>query len=299
MDWDAWDDAEPSVSMSPLETFGRLMAESGIDAVNPELLESPVAGDILPELLYELAHEYVREYAGPFPFLQDMKKRAIHRGKPVERMTDRQAIGVLRCMMVEWSKQQREAMLAADRAAHAEIDREIAEADAYAQHVARQEQVLSREIFRELQADEAWRQELERQKTEHALGVNLAHIPDSTYTVVLSGEDDYVTLRLRSMDRKPDRLLGYLFGPNNDADYRVFGRVLPSGEVRIIHPHAVDGRIAEAVRVLAGAGSEQRAGMREQYAMRSGRCAVCGRTLTVPASLFRGVGPRCAKGLEG
>jgi hypothetical protein len=31
------------------------------------------------------------------------------------------------------------------------------------------------------------------------------------------------------------------------------------------------------------------------YALKSGRCARCGRVLTVPASLHRGVGPECAR----
>ena len=34
---------------------------------------------------------------------------------------------------------------------------------------------------------------------------------------------------------------------------------------------------------------------RERYAMLSGRCSRCGATLTVPASLYRGMGPVCAQ----
>jgi hypothetical protein len=55
------------------------------------------------------------------------------------------------------------------------------------------------------------------------------------------------------------------------------------------------GILNTCLMVLFGADVEARHAAREAYAMRSGRCSRCNRDLTVPASLFAGMGSECQK----
>ena len=119
-------------------------------------------------------------------------------------------------------------------------------------------------------------------------------IPDGRYTV--SWDDQYKTLRVRTQDETSDFMPGraiiqHLTGSNNDADYTSFAHVDETGSVRIWKKHQTNGLLREAVKILLD--SPQKAA--ESYAVESGTCSRCGRTLTVPASLNAGLGPECAK----
>lgn len=132
---------------------------------------------------------------------------------------------------------------------------------------------------------------------------SLAGVPPGTYTVVLGGEADYVTLRLVEATGPAatlagaTRVLEHLVGPDNGTDF--VGRGWVTADVgwmpwrRTLADPALAARLDRAVAVLAGANGAL-PGLREAYAMRSGRCARCARRLTVPASLHRGLGPECA-----
>jgi hypothetical protein len=120
-------------------------------------------------------------------------------------------------------------------------------------------------------------------------------VPDGTYTVEFA-DGSYRTLRVRIQPEDSDfmpgqQVVGYLRGSNNDHDYTNFAH-LKRGEVYVWKKHRDSTEIIEALRVLVG--DPKAAAI--AYARQSGRCALCGRTLTVPASIEAGIGPVCAKG---
>lgn len=127
-------------------------------------------------------------------------------------------------------------------------------------------------------------------------------IPEGTYTIVFGSPEDYITLRVREgfVGRdgiKTPSILEYLAGSDNTTDFQgcaFLERHAPAFWKRFKTDGAFCERVRRAVGVLNG-GTEARAGAQEAYALRSSRCARCGRALTVPASIHRGLGPECAR----
>lgn len=124
--------------------------------------------------------------------------------------------------------------------------------------------------------------------------VSTAPLAVGFYTVSFA-DGEYVTIRVQEDFRdKPDancRVVGFLSGANNTSDYTGFAFVI-GGQIRTWKRYAgkLD-RQHEAVRVLMGAESVQEYG--KAYAQQSGNCYVCGRTLTTPESISKGIGPIC------
>lgn len=145
---------------------------------------------------------------------------------------------------------------------------------------------------------------LERTKSEETLpGEATKHIPDGRFTLVYPN-GEYRTFRVKTLDterlaryQKPEgtRMLMYLSGPDNERSYQGFGWIMPDGSLRIWSSFRNDSKLYEdAINFLAlDVSGIQNA--TEAYALKSGNCAICGRTLTVPASIARGIGPECAK----
>lgn len=118
-------------------------------------------------------------------------------------------------------------------------------------------------------------------------------VPAVGYYTVAEASGSHVTFRVKPHWENPNSLVvGYLSGPENTTDYMNFGEFK-------------DGRF-KLWRRFEGGLSRQRAalsylvnGNQEEalflYATTSGRCGRCGRTLTVPASIHRGLGPECAR----
>lgn len=77
---------------------------------------------------------------------------------------------------------------------------------------------------------------------------------------------------------------------NYSQDYTKFGFITPAGEIRRWKV-ASDGDIAALQALLTG--DYESYGL--AYALESSRCWRCNRTLTVPASIHRGLGPDCAQ----
>lgn len=127
----------------------------------------------------------------------------------------------------------------------------------------------------------------------------------ATYTVVTGSE--YWTIRLEEpwaeARVEPGTLtVSYLCGSDNETDFRGFGFVSPTKGFTPWRKYAdpeVLSAYKAAVSFLLAADAAGHAAGRETYALRSGRCARCGRTLTVPASLHAGMGPDCAAKLGG
>jgi len=124
-------------------------------------------------------------------------------------------------------------------------------------------------------------------------------VKNGTYTVVLSEAGAYRTLRIEDCPEMMDRpagtqIAGFLSGPDNERDFTNCAFIAGSQVImwaRFKH----DSTSAQALKILVSATDDQRADYGTAYAMESGRCCRCGRKLTVPASLFRGMGPECSK----
>jgi hypothetical protein len=113
------------------------------------------------------------------------------------------------------------------------------------------------------------------------------------YTIIYKG-GDYRTLQVKegknafagktivSM-KEGNRFtgFGFLVDPNTIKFWRRFSAVNPPERLKRIQ-HAID-------LIATDPSAAQQA-----YAMKEGKCARCGRDLTVPASLHRGLGPECA-----
>jgi len=129
-------------------------------------------------------------------------------------------------------------------------------------------------------------------------------ITPGTYTIVFPAEDadDYLTLRVKpaNFGDLPAGTLTVSFR-DTTAEYgwTRFGFISPAGELRIwsrFNGSDYDREI-HAAEILTSGSDEDRAAAGEAYALRSGKCWHCGRKLTVPTSIHRGLGPDCAKKL--
>jgi len=120
--------------------------------------------------------------------------------------------------------------------------------------------------------------------------------PNGTYTVVFSDKkDDRATVRFYTPKQgrfANKRVVQYLFGPINTLDYRTFGLVSENG---VSFFSKKESRSSEAVKFLMGWDKEQVAEAGHTYALESSRCFRCGKKLTVPVSIHRGLGPECAR----
>lgn len=122
---------------------------------------------------------------------------------------------------------------------------------------------------------------------------------DSIYTVVFDANtDDRITIRFytpHSGRFAGVTLVKYLYGPNNLDDYTAVGTVVDGG-VRIWLKHRGNERAKRAIKFLLNADEQQREQAGKTYALASGNCYVCGRTLTDPTSIQLGIGPICREG---
>lgn len=130
-------------------------------------------------------------------------------------------------------------------------------------------------------------------------------IQDGRYTVVFNGDDeDYATIRISSVTERSSapqgtQKLGYLYGPDNTSQFTVIAYVFGDRFVpfKDSSRYLVE-RYGAAFRAVLAMSKDEQADSRELYAMKSGKCARCGRDLTVPTSLHRGIGPECFKKME-
>lgn len=125
-------------------------------------------------------------------------------------------------------------------------------------------------------------------------------ILDGTYTVVLP-DDTWKTLKIETVPENSwgDNYSGWTFvklltGPDNTTSFTNIGFVLPSGEFRLKNAYSSNTQLHQiALGLLTGSKDElHKAGV--AYARISGRCYVCGKTLTTPESIEAGIGPICA-----
>lgn len=124
-------------------------------------------------------------------------------------------------------------------------------------------------------------------------------IPEGTFTVV-NPDGSYETIKIEEVKNEGSGLFGkiiasHISGPDNGTDFQGFAFVTEDGQVRVWKRfEGIDQRWVRAVLIVLRGSTEDRLDAREAYALRSSRCSRCGRKLTVPASIHRGMGPECA-----
>lgn len=121
---------------------------------------------------------------------------------------------------------------------------------------------------------------------------------NATVTLVSKASGTRYTYRIRCPKDKPEatiRFVSVMFGPDNEGDFAYLGFIrdgvyehgvkskMPANDKRSIAfgwtwQHLLAGVIPEALEVW-----------------HEGKCGRCGRKLTVPESISRGIGPECAK----
>lgn len=118
-------------------------------------------------------------------------------------------------------------------------------------------------------------------------------IPDGTYTIDF--KDDHVTIKLKGGGDKFNhaQIASFLYGPNNDMDYIGFAFVKGSN-FNIWKKFQGTSYVRQATALVVLLHHDDPSVYGLAYALQSGNCYRCGRTLTVPASLYRGMGPICA-----
>lgn len=122
----------------------------------------------------------------------------------------------------------------------------------------------------------------------------------------LQGKDSRYTYKITHAEPKPGYTQGAYFvslltGPDNTADYTYVGLLmLHSGEVRITRSskYRDDSKPVQAFN-WAMRRIWQGKPIAPATFYHIGRCARCGRALTVPSSIESGLGPECAGKLEG
>ena len=130
-------------------------------------------------------------------------------------------------------------------------------------------------------------------EAETSESVKLA-IREGTYTVVVM--DTHRTFRVHTPRQgvlAGKTILQYLSGADNESDYTGFAFVTERG-ISIWRRFSSDSELVRMARVLLDPTRAEDAGY--AYALESSRCYRCGKKLTVPASIHRGLGPICAKG---
>lgn len=126
-------------------------------------------------------------------------------------------------------------------------------------------------------------------------GMNL--VRNGTYTIQFE-DGSHLTLRLKAASDyfkdlpKGTQVAQYMSGPDNESSYTGFAFV-QGHTPRIWKRYRDTERITLALRVLLSANSDEAEKLGLAYAMESGNCYRCGRKLTVPASICRGLGPVC------
>jgi hypothetical protein len=126
----------------------------------------------------------------------------------------------------------------------------------------------------------------------------LTYIRGGRGRATLIGKETRYTFKFGQSSDKHDGpiFVKLLTGPNNDSDYVYIGYI-PNGRWELVagkkgnasHPafRALAWYIAKAHQAPTVA--------KQATFLHEGSCGWCGRTLTVPESITRGIGPECAK----
>lgn len=125
-------------------------------------------------------------------------------------------------------------------------------------------------------------------------------VVNGTYTVVFEdGTRRTIRVKAGTGAFEGRQVVSYLAGPNNEADYVGFGTIAGTDlKVWRRFSNEAEGKrshILTALALLRTSGRAEEFG--KAYALESGNCWKCGRTLTTPESVAAGIGPKCASKL--
>lgn len=231
--------------------------------------------------MYEIACQWARtQIDADFEWLRKVA-RAEAKGKPGTcGLTDKAAAGVLNCLVAAQNRAARQTA-PEPSAAPQERDQDERAADAYEAWARAQEEAAAR-AYEEYRAGQ---------------------VQQGFYTVVDGGE--HRTFKIgpwREDSYRPGgriRWIGLLTGPDNTNDYETCARQTSDGQVTMYGYYRNSAPVASWLAGLMGESVEGHAAARLAYAVASGRCARCGRVLTVEASIHNGLGPECLKRVAG
>lgn len=232
--------------------------------------------DDVTDDLRVLAFHFAYGYQGDFPFMLDMHEKARF-GDPI---TVGMAKGILNCALADARYNKKQWDKALNTRAHGKLENQQ-----------RQNRKVSPPEDIEADLTSLTPQQESIQPV----------IPNGTYTVVLpSGNHRTIRISDDFREDQPEgaQMAAYLYGPDNDAQYQGFAFV-QGGAARIWRSFASTTQTIETSEVVQALyvllqSPELAPEYAHAYALESGRCARCGRTLTVPASIYRGLGPVCA-----
>lgn len=245
----------PRAGISPLNALNNYVELSKVVANKWEL------DDIDAEAVVA-AEEYTRQYVGSFDYMLSMKD-ALAR---FHGLTEGQAKGVLNCLRAEVQRNER-------RAATPPAGKPQ---DVYGLNPIGQEDYANDGAFEP---------------------APLNNLPNAIFTVVIA-DGSHVTLKIKAGTERfgaGKQVVSFLSGSDNESDYTGFafltGRTV---SVWSRFRNNDNSRIIEAINFLVNPETDALAAGK-RYALESGKCCVCNRTLTVPESIENGIGPECAK----
>lgn len=258
---------------------GMLVEDTGRQKFTAEDL---INGGVTGTDLYEIACAWARtQTAAEFEWLRKVAQ-AEAKGKPGTcGLTDKAAAGVLNCLIASLRRAQAPRPAAPAPTAQPEEDEDLAAAEAY----------------------DAWSREQEAAAARAYEEYRAGQVSQGFYTVI--DGDEHRTFKIGAWKEdtyRPGgriRWIGLLTGSDNTSDYDTCARQTSDGQVTMHGAYRNSATVAGWLAALMGESIEGHAAARQAYAEASGRCARCGRMLTVPASLHAGVGPECLRKIAG
>lgn len=125
-----------------------------------------------------------------------------------------------------------------------------------------------------------------------------------TYTFV-DGSGEYRVLKFE--EYQGQTYISYQNGPDNNLSFIKFGKIdtksqlviwnkgFGKGQTKVAISATQRASLEDAVHFICNFDKDAQLKAGEAYAIKSGQCFICGRTLTVPSSISAGIGPVCAK----
>lgn len=133
------------------------------------------------------------------------------------------------------------------------------------------------------------------------VSVNDSKMPGQGVFTVVMTDGSRISIRVHKGQQGWSRgklIISYLSGPQNTQDWTRCGYIdFETGGANLNKNYGDDTNLVKAIKVLLGANQEEREAMGYSYAMESSRCFNCNKLLTVPISVYNGLGPVCADNL--
>ena len=120
---------------------------------------------------------------------------------------------------------------------------------------------------------------------------------NSTFTVQ-NNKGEHYTFKVRQPKPEMPHFISLMTGPDNENSFSYMGIVIPTTGAVVLTKKSKLTVDSVPVKVAQWALGKvwSNTDLPEGYAIRhEGKCGCCGRKLTTPDSLDRGIGPECAK----